>query len=90
MPDVQTQTLDAAGPIFSFILGGITPVTDCHLAQVKKLLEGGADVEETTWQGESALLYAVHRNNLALVTLLLDHGASIDRRTNGRRSEWAI
>ena len=90
MPDVQTQTLDAAGPIFSFILGGIAPVTDCHLAQVKKLLEGGADVEETTWQGESALLYAVHRNNLALVTLLLDHGASIDRRTNGRRSEWAI
>ena len=72
MPDVQTQTLDAAGPIFSFILGGIAPVTDCHLAQVKKLLEGGADVEETTWQGESALLYAVHRNNLALVTLLLD------------------
>ena len=82
MPNVQTQTLDAAGPIFSFILGGIAPVTDCHLAQVKKLLEGGADVEETTWQGESALLYAVHRNNLALVTLLLDYGASIDRRTN--------
>ena len=82
MPDVQTQTLDAAGPIFSFILGGIAPVTDCHLAQVKKLLEGGADVEETTWQGESALLYAAHRNNLALVTLLLDYGASIDRRTN--------
>ena len=81
MPNVQTQTLDAAGPIFSFILGGIAPVTDCHLAQVKKLLEGGADVEETAWQGESALLYAVHRNNLALGTLLLDHGASIDRRT---------
>ena len=38
MPNVQTQTLDAAGPIFSFILGGIAPVTDCHLAQVKKLL----------------------------------------------------
>ena len=82
MPDVQTQTRDAAGPIFSFILGGIPPVTDCHLAQVKRLLEGGADVEETAWQGESALLYAVHRNNLALVTLLLDYGASIDRRTN--------
>ena len=27
MPNVQTQTLDAAGPIFSFILGGIPPVT---------------------------------------------------------------
>ena len=25
MPDVQTQTRDAAGPIFSFILGGIPP-----------------------------------------------------------------
>ena len=25
MPSVQTQTLDAAGPIFSFILGGIAP-----------------------------------------------------------------
>ena len=41
MPDVQTQTRDAAGPIFSFILGGI-PVTDCHLAQVKRLLRATA------------------------------------------------
>ena len=83
MPDAQTQTRDAAGPIFSFILGGIPPVTDCHLAQVAPLRASAlrnADVHGQAIQ----IKVADSAKYLDVFRLLLGRGADLDLGKNPR------
>ena len=79
MPDAQTQTRDAAGPIFSFILGGIPPVTDCHLAHRASALRN-ADVHGQAIQ----IKVADSAKYLDVFRLLLGRGADLDLGKNPR------
>jgi hypothetical protein len=55
--------------------------SDDALARV--LISGGADVNRRTVQGESALYYAVSRNNTPLALTLLENGADAQIKTVG-------
>ena len=45
---------------------------------VEQLLEKGAKVDATTWEGVTALMYAAQNGNVPMVRLLLESGASPD------------
>ena len=46
---------------------------------MKTLLNRGADVDMADWEGMTGLFYAVTRDHKAIVDILLDHGANIER-----------
>ena len=49
-----------------------------HVAVVRVLLEGGANVDRTEAGGNTALHYAAHYGHLDVCRLLLDWGAKVD------------
>ncbi|MCP4438373.1 MAG: hypothetical protein GY810_05460 [Aureispira sp.] len=49
-----------------------------QLKVVKYLLEQGADLKATAYQGNTTLIYAAAEGHLAIVQLLLEHGADIN------------
>ncbi len=49
------------------------------LTAMEILLRRGADVDETTWDGVSALMYSSSAGDLEAVALLLAHGADVNR-----------
>jgi ankyrin repeat protein len=69
--------------------------TDCMAA----LLDAGADIDEETDEGVTALMVAARTAHLDMVEWLLDHGAGVDARTvtgdtalimaSDGRNEWA-
>jgi ankyrin repeat protein len=48
------------------------------IACVKVLLDGGADIETTSYKGWTPLFYAINGNRTGVVALLLERGAKID------------
>jgi ankyrin repeat protein len=64
--------------------------------QAKKMIMAGADVDASTWEGATGLMFAVQNGNLPMVRLLLLSGADPDKKpANGRtalitavRSGW--
>ena len=61
------------------------------VAKVKKLLEGGADVEARAANGWTALYTAAWERHRAVVTVLLAAGAETEARmarADGRRCIW--
>lgn len=69
---------------------GATPLTIAvalgHFDGVAALVAGGARLDVPNATGETALIAAVHRRDLAIVKLLLENGASADRNDNSGRS----
>ena len=57
-------------------------------AKVKKLLDGGADVDARAENGRTALHSAAFKGNAAVVTLLLEAGADADARN--KKGETAL
>jgi ankyrin repeat protein len=55
-----------------------------HLDVVKALIVLGADVNAKSYYGDTPLMEAVENNNLEEVRLLLDKGADVTARPNGR------
>ena len=50
---------------------------------VRALLEGGADVNQTTRYGWSALLAATHNSNYQMAKFLIEHGANVNLANKG-------
>ncbi|KAI4679461.1 hypothetical protein J4E81_010407 [Alternaria sp. BMP 2799] len=50
---------------------------------VKKMLDDGANVERGTDEGESPLILAIWKQDIAMITLLLERGADITRPFDG-------
>lgn len=69
---------------------GVTPLTlACNLGfvdGVELLVERKARVDEPTATGETPLISAVHRRNIAMMRVLLKAGADPDRADNSGRS----
>jgi len=89
----QVAALDAAAAEFSFGRtrdtdgGGITPLVfatrqDC-MECVRELLTAGADVNQVTHYGWTALLTATQNRHYKIGAYLLDHGANPNIRNNG-------
>lgn len=56
----------------------IEAVQACRIGIARELLATGADVNQTGKYGETALKYAVARNSIELVDLLIAHSVSVD------------
>lgn len=77
---------------------GLTPLLNAIIdleyptKEVKLLLEHGANIEATNAEGETALIIATKKGQLACVKLLLDHGANVHTKNkNGYTAlDWAI
>jgi len=54
-----------------------SPGSPSHLQVAKMLVAAGAHVDAQDIEGQTALMYAVKRNNLPFVELLLEHGAMV-------------
>lgn len=69
---------------------GVTPLqiaTSLGFAEgAEALIKAGADVDESNVAGETPLIAAVHRRDVALVRLLLANGANPDRSDNSGRT----
>jgi len=89
----QVAALDAAAAEFAFGRtrdtdgGGITPLVfaarqDC-MECVKELVEAGADVNQQTHYGWTALLTATQNRHYKIGAYLLDHGANPNIKNNG-------
>ena len=72
-PDAATRMGET--PLHYAALAGAG--TDCMAA----LLDAGADIDEETDEGVTALMVAARRARLDMVEWLLDHGARVDART---------
>ncbi len=57
-----------------------------HPDEVRALLDGGADINEGNEFGKTALMYAAHYDLADTVTLLLDRGADVTKRTNAQNA----
>jgi ankyrin repeat protein len=51
-------------------------------ALVKKLISVGADVDATTWEGVTSLMYATQNNNLVMMKMLIRYGTDTDKKPN--------
>ena len=56
--------------------------TDQPLAAIQKILDSGIDVNAQDATGNTALHYAIFRENRKLIKLLLNHGADVDIKNN--------
>ncbi|ANY21420.1 Ankyrin repeats (3 copies) [Tsuneonella dongtanensis] len=69
---------------------GVTPLTIAaslgFVEGVERLVKAGGRIDTTNAAGETPLIAAVHRRDMAIVRLLLKHGASADRTDNSGRS----
>lgn len=69
---------------------GITPLTIAaslgFVEGVERLVKAGGRVDTTNAAGETPLIAAVHRRDMAVIRLLLKHGASLDRADNSGRT----
>lgn len=76
------------------IAQGYTPLIFACLnrseADVRILIEHGADVDVTDKQGRSPLMIACLMNDIKIVSLLLDHGANKNAISNDGRSARSI
>lgn len=69
---------------------GVTPIEIASslgfVDGVEALLKAGARVDDTNVSGETALIAAVHRRDIAMARLLLTNGANPDHNDNSGRS----
>lgn len=69
---------------------GVTPLMISarlgHIEGVIAFLEAGARIDPITATGETPLIFAVHKRDIALVRVLLANGANPDRTDNSGRS----
>ena len=69
---------------------GVTPLTLASnlgwVEGVERLLKAGARVDDPNAAGETPLIAAIHRRDVAMVRLLLANGADPDRNDNSGRS----
>jgi ankyrin repeat protein len=67
--------------------GGLTALVfaarEGDIASARALLDGGADVNQTTEYGWTPLLTAINNRNYALATLLVERGADVNRANKG-------
>ena len=67
--------------------GGLTALTfaarEGDIESARKLLDAGADVNQTTEYGWTPLLTAVNNRNYRLALLLLERGADVNRANKG-------
>ena len=67
--------------------GGLTALTfaarEGDIDSARALLDGGADVNQTTEYGWTPLLTAINNRNYALASLLIDRGADVNRPNKG-------
>lgn len=80
--DVQAiGRLLAAGKGVNEVKAGATPLMQaanaCHPAAVRKLLDGGADVEAVSENGKTALIFATESGDLDVVAALIEKKASV-------------
>lgn len=78
---ILTRTLVSSMLASTIFLTACSPLLSAarnnNIAEVRQLLDSGADVNEN-FRGETALVYASVQGNTAIAKLLLDRGASID------------
>ncbi|MFJ5770330.1 ankyrin repeat domain-containing protein [Psychrobacillus sp. NPDC093180] len=60
----------------------IAAATEGDIETVLELLEGGADINATNNQGDTAVMAATQKNNVDTVKILIEQGADIDIRNN--------
>ncbi len=70
--------------------GRATPLFFSHQRNAEFLLANGADIDARSKNGFTVLHCAAKRGDIALVDLLLAHGACADLQTDGRQSAWAL
>jgi ankyrin repeat protein len=67
--------------------GGLTPLTfaarEGDIESARKLLDAGADINQTTEYGWTPLLTAVNNRNYRLALLLVERGADVNRANKG-------
>jgi uncharacterized protein len=67
--------------------GGLTPLTfaarEGDIESARKLLDAGADINQTTEYGWTPLLTAVNNRNYRLALLLVERGADVSRANKG-------
>ena len=71
----QLERVDASGNTPLLLTIGIDPKLSDPLGTVRCLLELGADIEAENRNGDTLLLLATKKGNVALVKLLLEEGA---------------
>ena len=64
--------------------------TDQPLAAIQKILDSGIDVNAQDATGNTALHYAIFRENRKLIKLLLNHGADVDIENNKDKPSWEL
>lgn len=63
---------------------------DGNLGRVNELLSFGADVNKTSLDGSTALMYASRNNHLKVVQALVNAGAKIDMKNDKKSTALAI
>jgi len=79
---VNLYLLDFNSLLYSSYARGIAPVISSALQRrgyiTRMLLQHGAEVDTRDWQGRTALMYAIARDNMGSVEALLSAGADVN------------
>lgn len=91
---VHTLLLAQADPNISNKESGFTALmASCAFSDstiTELLLDAGANVNQRTTTGKSALYYAVQKNNIELASLLLDYGAEANIKTTDGKTPFMV
>ena len=61
----------------------LTAIRNGDYAQVRKLIDSGADVNTTDKDGTTALMHSVIESDVRMMKLLIDKGANVNMKNSG-------